>query len=110
LRPAEAAWERKVSEYIGAMTVLWVDVPDEPGANSERAFIERNAIALLSNQLAPMKPASAGWLGHYSPRNEIRQSHLWNLKHVDQTYDPRFLDDLEVAVERTGRQSGQATA
>jgi hypothetical protein len=100
---AEAAWERKVSGYIGAMTVLWVDVPDEPGPNSMRALIERNAIALLSNRLAPIESASAGWLGHHSPRDQIRRSNLWNLNHVDQTYDPRFLDDLEGAVERTGR-------
>lgn len=102
---AEAACERKVSQYIGAMTVLWVDVPDEPGPDSGRALIERNAIALLSNRFAPIESASAGWLGHHSPRDAIRRSNLWNLNHVDQTYDPRFLNDLEAAVERTGKQS-----
>lgn len=100
---AEAAWERRVSEYIGATTVLWVDVPDEPGPDSARALIERNAIALLSNRLAPIESASAGWLGHHSPRDEIKRSNLWNVNHVDQAYDPQFLDDLEAAVERTGR-------
>ena len=98
---AEAVYERKVSEYIGAMTVLWVDVPDEPGPSSLRAFIERNAIALLSNRFVPIEPASAGWLGNHSPRGEIRKSRLWNLNHVGQKYDPRFLDELEAAVERT---------
>lgn len=100
---AEAACERKVSEYIGAMTVLWVDVPDEPGPNSLRAVIERNAIALLSNSFSPIETASANWLGSHSPRDSIRRSTLWNLNHVDQTYDPHFLDDLEAAVERTGK-------
>lgn len=98
---AESAYERKVSEYIGAMTVLWVDVPDEPGPSSLRAFIERNAISLLSNRFIPIEPASAGWLGNNSPRDGIRKSSLWNLNHVDQAYDPRFLDFLEEAVERT---------
>lgn len=107
---AEAACERKVSEYIGAMTVLWVDVPDEPGTSSVRALIERNAIALLSNRFNPIEPASANWLGHHSPRDDIRRSNLWNLNHVDQMYDPRFFDDLEAAVERTSIQSRQATA
>ena len=107
---AEADYERKVSEHIGAMTVLWVDVSDEPGPSSKRALIERNAIALLSNRFAPIDPAGAGWLGHHSPRDEIRRSKLWNLNHVDQTYDPRFLDDLEAAVERTAKQSRRATA
>jgi len=103
-RAAEAAWERRVSAYLGAMTVLWVDVPDEAGPNSTRALIERNAIALLSNHLTPIEPASTGWLGHHSPRHDIRQSSLWNLKHVDETYDPQFLDDLATAVAKMGEQ------
>lgn len=104
IRAAEAAWEQKVSEYLGAMTILWVDVLDEAGPHSNRTFIERNAIALLSNHLAPTEPPSRGWLGHHSPRYDIRQSSLWNLKHVDETYDPRFLDDLEAAIEQMGQQ------
>ena len=110
VQAAEAACERRVSEYIGAMTVLWVDVPDAPSPNSIRAFIERNAIALLSNRLAPIEPASAGWLGHHSPKDAIRRSNLWNLNYVDQTYDPHFLDQLESAVERTRQQSAHAAA
>lgn len=103
-RAAESAWERRVSEHVGAMTILWVDVPDEPGPSSKRALIERNAIALLSNHFAPIEPASTEWLGHHSPRDDIRCSSLWNLRHVDETYDPRFLDDLETAVAKMGQQ------
>lgn len=98
---AELMWEMKVSDRIGAMTILWVDVPDEPSATSMRAFIERNAIALLSNQRSPFTPASETWLGCHSPREEIRASLLWNLKHVDEVYDPGFLDVLEQAIHRT---------
>lgn len=97
----ESAWEHKVSEYIGAMTVLWVDVPDEPSPNSLRAVLERNAIALLSNRFTPLQPASAGWLGNQSPRDEIRWSGLWNLNYVDKGYDPGFLDLFESVVEET---------
>ncbi len=97
----EASWERKVSEYIGEMTVLWVDVPDEPSSTSLRGFIERNSIALLSNQRSPIIQASQGWLGHFSPREEIRSSSLWNLNHVDEVYDSQFLTLLDEAVERT---------
>lgn len=96
----ETAWEQKVSEYIGAMTVLWVNVPDEPSPRSIRAVIERNAIALLSNRFAPLEPASADWLGFYSPRDDIRRSGLWNLNYVDQGYDPSFLDLFESVVEQ----------
>ncbi len=100
-RSAEAACEKRVSDYIGAMPVLWVNVPDDAGPGSARAFIERNAIALLSNQLAPIDSASASWLGRHSPRVEIRESALWNLNHVRDVYDPSFLDTLESFVTST---------
>lgn len=98
---AEGELERRVSEYIGAMSILWVDVPDLPSSDSVRSTIEKNAIALLSNRKKPMDIASANWLGKHSPREEIRQSHLWNLNYVDGAYDPAFLDQLELAVQST---------
>ena len=100
-RAAEASLEKRVSEHIGAMPVLWVNVSDEAGRDSKRAFIERNAIALLSNQLAPIDKASENWLGRFSPRDEIRASGLWNLKHVSEIYDASFLDMLESYVGLT---------
>ena len=103
IRLQEADHERRVSEYLATMTVLWIDVPDDPGPRSHRVLIERNAIALLSNDLNPQDPPSAGWLGRASPRDEIRGSGLWNLNHVRSVYDPRFLDVLEGYVVRTGR-------
>jgi hypothetical protein len=102
----EALLEQQVSRYIGAMTVLWIDVPDEPSATSVRAVIERNAIGLLSNGFMPIDAASPNWLGHHSPRDAIRRSHLWNLNYVDQPYDRGFLDQLEAAAERTCEQRG----
>ena len=102
-RDLECDWELKVSAYISAMPVLWIDVPDEPGLNSQRALIERNAIALLSNHLAPLEPATSDWLGRHSPRDSIQRSGLWNLSHIDMTYDPQFLYSLEAAVDRTVR-------
>lgn len=99
----ELKCETAVSSYIGQMTVLWIEIPDEPSPLSVRAIIERNAIALLSNNLAPLDPASSSWLGHYSPRSSIRRSGLWNLNHVEQDYDPRFLDLLDESVERSLR-------
>lgn len=83
------------------MTVLWIDVPDEPGPNSNRAVIERNAIALLSNHLNPLEPAGQDWLGQFSPREAIRSSSLWNLNHINAAYDPGFLGKLEDYVGRT---------
>ena len=88
-----------MSRYIGAMNLLWLDVPDEPGRDSLRAYIERNAIALLSNRLAPADPPSNGWLGRYSPQERISKSGLWNLNHVDQAYDPQFLSVMEQRIK-----------
>lgn len=83
------------------MPVLWIDVPDDPGRGSARASLERNAIALLSNRLSPLDRPSGGWLGHFSPREEIRGSGLWNLNYVMDTYDAGFLDKFESFVELT---------
>jgi hypothetical protein len=49
VRACELALEREVSRRIGAMRFLWLCVDDEPGPDSDRGYIERNAIALLSN-------------------------------------------------------------
>jgi hypothetical protein len=100
-RAAEAACERRVSEYISRMSVFWVNVPDEPSPKSDRSHIERNAIALLSNKLAPIDKASNGWLGRFSPRQEIRDSALWNLNYVSDEWDVSFLKKLELYVTLT---------
>jgi hypothetical protein len=99
----EAAWEKKVSQHIGAMEVLWVDVPDEPSSESERAFIERNAIGLLSERRNPALASTTGWLGEHSHREEIRSSRLWNLRHIDEQHDVSFLGVLASAIERTAQ-------
>ena len=93
---AEADVEATVSAYVGRMPFLWLNVGDAPGPDSERGFIERNAIALLSGYVHPGGDcASRIWLGHYSDRERIRVSGLWNSNHVDETYDPSFLDAMD---------------
>jgi hypothetical protein len=93
IRAAELALECKVSEVIGAMPFVWIAIDDEPGKRSTRGVIERNAIALLSNYAKPpLDPPSAGWLGHHCDRERVRQSGLWNSNHVDEPYDPAFLN------------------
>ncbi len=86
-RAAERDLEAQVSDEIGGMTVAWLDVPDAPGPDSLRGYIERNAIALLAGQERP----SPNWLGHQSDRAPIRSSGLWNSNHVVDDYDPAFL-------------------
>lgn len=88
--------EQGVSEYIGNMPFLWLDVADGPSPESLRGYLERNTIALLSNySCTPIDQATGSWLGHYSDRERVRRSGLWNNNHVDEEYDPRFLDVLE---------------
>lgn len=98
----ELEHERRVSEYIRDLPFLWVDVDDEPGPDSDRAYIERNAIALVSNyQKRSVDGRSDRWLGNDSPRNEISDSGLWNINHVGETYDRGFLDRLARAIEES---------
>lgn len=96
IKSGEVALEHQVSQVIGNMSFLWVPVDDEPGPESARGYVERNSIALLSNYNKPaLDPPSAGWLGHHSDRDRVRKSGLWNQNHVEETYDPSFLDTLE---------------
>ncbi len=97
---AEADIEASVSEYIGQMPFVWMSVDDEPGPNSSRGFIERNAIAILSGYGRPAIDGPSGeWLGRFSDRERVRLSGLWNNNHVDEAYDPSFLDDMEYWVD-----------
>lgn len=96
VKAEEAELERQVSQYIGQMPFLWLNVPDEPGPDSARGYIERNTIALLSGCISPaIDLPSEEWLGHYSDRDQVRRSGLWNNRHVDETWDPTFLEEME---------------
>ncbi len=97
---AEAPVEQAVSRYVATMPLLWLDIDDAPSPSSLRGFIERNAIALLSNhERTPLDPASPGWLGHHSGRRLVRSSGLWNQQHVEEAHDSSFLDTLEKLIE-----------
>ena len=100
VRKIEQPLERKVSTVIGDMPFLWLAIEDEPGRESCRGYIERNAIALLSNYAQqPIDPPSPSWLGLHSDREKVRNSGLWNSNHVDEDYDPRFLDILKHLID-----------
>jgi hypothetical protein len=95
-RLSEIPLERDVSAIIGSMPFLWVEVADTPGAASDRAYLERNCIALLSNyDKEPIDRPSESWLGLRSPQETIRKSGLWNTNYVIDDYTHVFLDVLE---------------
>ena len=103
LKLQELPVEREVSRRLSAMSVLTLLIDDEPGPHSRRGWIERNAIAMLSNEnKPPIDPPSANWLGLCSQRVHVRHSGLWNRNHVDEPYDAEFLVDLRQLLQRRG--------
>jgi hypothetical protein len=106
VRAREYPLERDVSAHLARMPVLWVKIDDAPGPHSLRAYIERNTIALLSSVLGRgqhIDPPSPAWLGRWAVASEIRESGLWHVRHVGETYEPGFLDALQRLVEDMAR-------
>lgn len=102
IRNSELPLEQVVSRIIGAMSFLWLPIYDTPGPDSLRGYIERNAIALLSNYNypeEPLDPASGIWLGQFCDRKRVRASGLWNQNHVHEQYNRSFLDTLETLIQ-----------
>jgi hypothetical protein len=98
---AEDQLERAVSLHIRSMPFLWLAVPSRPDGSSDRAFIERNSIALLSCTTGgPDKPSSS-WLGAHATSGKVCRSGLWNSNHVDEHYKPGLLDLLASLTEST---------
>lgn len=95
--PVEAA----VSAWLARLPFLRLPIDDEPGPESLRGYIERNTIALASGHSGEaIDPPSSAWLGHLSGRPLVRQSGLWNQRHVEDAYEPAFLDVLQSLIER----------
>lgn len=99
IRALEEEIELAVSQTLGQMRVLWLEVDDEPSADSDRSFLERNLIALLAGPDGPIDLPSDRWLGRWSSRDAIRTSGMWNVNHVFEDFDPRALDVLEEYVK-----------
>lgn len=97
----ERQLEQAVSEYLGHLLVLLIAVPGPSDKRNDRAYLEQNLIALLSNECTPLDPPSCKWLGLYSDKQEIRKSGLWNVNHVRQRFDPTFLEVLDYYVSVT---------
>ena len=102
VRQGESPLEQKVSDYIGNMTLVALPIPDPAGRKSLRGLIERNSIALLSGfDGGQFDQPSKDWLGSHSDRPRVRGSGLWNNNHVDESYDPAFLNVMETLVSNS---------
>ena len=101
IRKIELPLEKCVSKIIREMPFIWLEIDDEPGKDSKRKYIERNSIALLSNREKEIKldQASRSWLGRYCGSDKVQKSGLWNQAHVDEEYDPNFLEELDKLVK-----------
>jgi hypothetical protein len=101
VRAGEQPLERLVSEYIGHLPFLWIDVPGPADPTNDRKRIESGIIALLSNHnRSSLRGPSTDWLGHFSVHPAVRGSELWNVDHVDENHDPTFLGLLARYVRR----------
>ena len=104
VREHEQPLEKTVSRVIGKMPFLWLTIEDEPAPSSLRGFVERNTIALLSNyDKHPIDPPSHSWLGYHCSRERVRKSGLWNSNHVDEAYNPEFLDIMAHLIKQMGK-------
>ena len=100
IKKEEFPLELAVSHYIGNLPFLWLAIEDEPGPDSQRGYIERNSIALVSEyNWSGRSPNVDNWLGSFSDRQKVQRSRLWNSNHVDEEYDPEFLALLKELVQ-----------
>jgi len=96
----EAPLEAKVSEYIGNLRVLFIAVLDTAGTGSMRATIERQFIAMFTENICAIEESSPNWLGHSSDKSSIRDSGLWNVRDVGSAYDLKFIPLLDSLTRR----------
>ena len=92
--------ERRVSDYLRQSPLPLGRRPRRTGPLERPDVSGTERHRPLSNYgKALINPRSDEWLGNDSPNKKIRQSGLWNVDHVDESYDPAFLDHLAGASE-----------
>lgn len=99
VRKKEAKLEIEVSAYINNHRVYWLDIPDNPGPASDRAFLERNIIGLLSSINVLRRTHTPNWLGEMSADYRIALSGLWNLDYLFQKPHDDFIGVYKYYVE-----------
>lgn len=92
----ERELEKQVSDYLSKkFQVVCLNIPGVPSKTSDRAYIERNLIALLSSSNHFSDTPPVDWLGKYAPSAIVKKSGLWNVNHTDEIYTYEFFDILE---------------
>jgi hypothetical protein len=81
---SEKELEKEVSLYLRDLSFTILEIEGEASKDNDRAYIERNTIALLSNyNRAAIDSPSPNWLGSFTNKNKIVNSGLWNSNYVD---------------------------
>ncbi len=111
IRTSERELEIEVSRYLGDLLVAHLPIVDAASADSDRSYIEKNSISLLTEG-GPIDAQSTRWLGNFSSVRQIKNSGLWNVNYVGDGYDPHFLTVFEQLIERykQGRISEESLA
>jgi hypothetical protein len=87
-RDLEYPLERAVSAHLATMPFLWLAA----STAAQRSMVERNSIALLSHRTGGIDHSSTAWLGRHAATEKVKTSGLWNVNHVDEPYNPTYLD------------------
>lgn len=95
IRDRERWLEELVSDYIGDLGIAYLNIDDEPSSKSNRAYVEKNSISLLSTANHSLEFPSSHWLGKYSTHPSIINSSLWNVDHIHAEYDLEFINVFE---------------
>ena len=97
IKLSEKSLEKLVSTYLHTLTFTVLEIPGPSSKDNDRAFIEKNSIALLSNYDRPIiDKCSKNWLGLYSKDNEIINSGLWNSDCVERKeINKNYFDTFE---------------
>ena len=90
----EVAMEEAVSRELGRFSMYSIPIRYASDPGSDRSFVERNLIALLSRQFSPFEVPRPGWLGLQAVPEEIQSSGLWNINYTGDFPDYRVIDYL----------------
>lgn len=97
---SERGLERMVSSYVSNLRLLCVDVSDTANKASARSKIERNSIALFTENLISLEPPSSEWLGLHSAHDVISSLGLWNIKETGGVADLSIVKVIKNCIEK----------